>query len=572
VNGGIIAAVNGIDGSTILMLGGGGMVGTAICRELLAGDPARIAVAARREAKARRAVDDLRAEFPALAERILPVWGDVFLRSEWQGGATDVRGAVLDDTDRRRRAIDDVLDPLDDAILQASHLYALITGTAAGLDGRPADIVIDCMNTATAVSYQNVYAQAGRLRTLARQPDGAAADWPREVESLLSALSAPQLVRHVQILYAAMRAAGSRAYIKIGTSGTGGMGFNIPYTHGEEKPSRLLLTKAALAGAQTLLTFLLARTPDAPPLVREIKPTAMIGWRRIDHGPVHVRGKAIPVVDCAPDDAVDITAAGSLAPQGDFGTDTGETLSGVYIDTGENGLFSADEFAAITTLGQMQMITPEDIAATVMTELQGGTTGHDVVAALDGAVSGPTYRAGALRQAALTRLRRLEAEHGAAVAYEVLGPPRLSKLLFEAALLKEAVGAAARVVAMDPDDLATALARRVETDTDLRRRMLSAGIPVLLPGGARLLRGPVIKADTAHAGWVDCTAANMRAWQARLAAVLRDIAAEAAGDSSSRHDRLFATGRDWTADGGFPDPGDIAGWIFLTEEHGRRQK
>ena len=68
----------------------------------------------------------------------------------------------------------------------------------------------------------------------------------------------------------AMVKAGTGAYIKIGTSGTGGMGLNIPYTHSEEKPSRVLLSKSALAGAQTLLLFLMARTPGGP-ITQEIK-------------------------------------------------------------------------------------------------------------------------------------------------------------------------------------------------------------------------------------------------------------------------------------------------------------
>src|SRR3989454_9108675 len=73
----------------------------------------------------------------------------------------------------------------------------------------------------------------------------------------------------------ALKRAGTRAYVKIGTSGTGGMGFNIPYTHSEERPSRTLLTKSAVAGAHSLLLFLLGRTPGAPVTV-EIKPTATI--------------------------------------------------------------------------------------------------------------------------------------------------------------------------------------------------------------------------------------------------------------------------------------------------------
>jgi predicted dinucleotide-binding enzyme len=563
--------MTGVEGRSILVLGGGGMVGTAVCRELLARKPARIAIAARREAKARQAVRQLSADHPELADRLIPVWGDVFLRAEWQGKTGGARGEILADGEKRRRAIADTIDPLDDDILRSSLLFRMIMGLAPGLEGARAEIVVDCMNTATAVSYQDIYGLARRLAGLAETND-ADTDWPREVETLMAALSVPQLVRHVQVLYAAMREASTQAYVKVGTSGTGGMGFNIPYTHGEEKPSRLLLSKAALAGAQTMLTFLMARTPDAPPLVREVKPAALIGWHEIAHGPIRSRGKEIPLFDCPPDSAVSIKQKSNIIAQGDFGIGTGDRLEGVYVDTGENGVFTADEFSAITTLGQMQLITPEEVARTVVAELLGGNTGRDVIAALDGSVSGPTYRGGYLRQAALTRLRQLEDQHGQAVAYEVLGPPRLSKLLYEAHLLKSVLGDVSTVIGMRPEELSDAVASRVEEDVNLRRRILSIGIPILLPDGARLLRGPVIKSANAHGGWVDLTPENMGKWQTRLAEIRREIDAELHGDTSSHSERIIAASRKWAPTPVFYEPGEIAGWVFLREEGGWRQK
>jgi len=563
--------MTGIEGRNVLVLGGAGMVGTAVCRELAAHKPARIVIAARRQARARMTVEHLSAEHPEWADRLVPVWGDVFLRGEWQGATDDTRGEVLADREKRRRAVADILDPVDEEILRSSLLFRMVMGLAPGLDGARAEIVIDCMNTATAVSYQDVYSLARRLADRADSVD-ADTDWPREVETFIAALSVPQLVRHVQILYAAMREARTQAYLKVGTSGTGGMGFNIPYTHGEEKPSRLLLSKAALAGAQTMLTFLMARTPDAPPMVREVKPTALIGWHKIVHGPIRSRGKEIPLFDCSPENAVSIKQISNLAPQGDFGIATGDKLEGVYIDTGENGLFTADEFAAITTPGQMQLITPQDVARTVVAELLGGDTGRDIIAALDSSVSGPSYRGGYLRQAALTRLRQLEEQHGQAVAFEVLGPPRLSKILYEAYLLKTVVGKVSTVVEMDPDELSGALERRVEEDPKLRRRILSIGIPILLPDGARLLRGPVIKSDNSQSGWVDLTPENMRSWQIRLTEIRREFDAEPRSDTSSRGERIFAASREWGPCPEFFEPGEIAAWIFLREEGGRRAK
>jgi uncharacterized protein YbjT (DUF2867 family) len=62
--------MTGVEGRSVLVLGGGGMVGTAVCRELLVHKPARIAIGARREAKARRAVEQLSAEHPGSADRL----------------------------------------------------------------------------------------------------------------------------------------------------------------------------------------------------------------------------------------------------------------------------------------------------------------------------------------------------------------------------------------------------------------------------------------------------------------------------------------------------------------------
>jgi len=560
-----------IEGKSVLVLGGGGMVGTAVCRLLLAHRPARLVIAARREAKARDTADRLRAEFPDSATDILAIPGDIFVRAEWQQAGPPALAALLENAATRRRLIADILDPLDEDIADSSLLVQLISGAAPGLGGVPARIVVDCVNTATALGYRNVFAAARKLAglTASRSPGEATQE---EVDGLLASLYIPQLVRHIQLLLEAMQRAGTEAYVKVGTSGTGGMGLNIPYTHGEERPSRLLLTKSALAGAQSQLLFLMARTPGAPGIVKEIKPTALIGWRGIGHGPVGDGGLGVELFDCPGDRAVSIGDDMNLAARGDFGESTGRRLEAVYIDTGENGLFSAAEFTAITAVGQMRLVTPEEVAENVVRELSGGNTGRDIVAALDGAVTGPSYRGGFLRQAALNRLRQLESEHGEGVAFEMLGPPRLSKLLYEAHILKRLCGTMSALLETPADRLATLSEQEILTNATLRQRIVSIGIPILLSDGERLLRGPVIKSPDAYHGWVDLTAANMAAWRDRMATARKAVAAELGGDTSSRHDREFTACRDWRPDDGEFDIGEIAGWIFSTEDRGRRGK
>jgi NAD(P)-dependent dehydrogenase (short-subunit alcohol dehydrogenase family) len=561
-----------IRGKNVLVLGGYGLVGMAVSREVLQHAPSRLVIGSLRRSEAEEAVVILRREHPKTPAEILPAWGDLLLRAEWQSAAEGVhpRTSVLADVDRRRRLVADILDELDSEILEASLLFQMILGRTEGLGGKPAQIVIDCVNTATAVAYQNIFHTAIQLEGRIRK--GEETDWPEQVERLLSSLYIPQLVRHMQIYYEAMLQAGTNAFIKVGTSGTGGMGFNIPYTHGEEKPSRVLLSKSAVAGAQTMLTFLLARTPGGPQVVKEIKPTAAIAWKEIGFGPIRRGGKAMALYDCPPEQACKLSDPDSLRPEGEFGQPTGGTLESVYIDTGENGLFAAAEFSAITTLGQMEYVTPEEIAAAVVAEIRGGNTGKDVIAGIDGSVMGPSYRAGYLRQAALDRLQQLQHEHQVdSIAFEILGPPRLSKLLFEAHLLKRNCSRLPDVPNHTPEELSQLLLKDLTEGASLRQQILSTGIPILLPDGERLMRGPVIKSGDSENGWVDLTPANMSRWQGRIVALRAAIQASRSTDSSSRFDRSYRSMRTWSKDEDF-DVGEIAGWLFNYEEQGRRGK
>ncbi|NQV54742.1 MAG: short-chain dehydrogenase [Rhodospirillales bacterium] len=558
-----------IGGRNILVLGGAGMVGVSVCRQLLGRRPARLVVAARRQARAEQATARLNKEFPGTDTEIVGVWGDVFLRSQWQA-ETVGRREILADKDRRAEVLSDIYGPLNDQMVGASLLANFVCGRTAALRDIPADIVIDCMNTASALGYQDVYSTAGRA-LLELSTGGTEGICDDTAGQLLASLSIPQLVRHVQLLLEAMRRSGTRAYVKVGTSGTGGMGLNIPYTHGEERPSRMLLSKAALAGAQSLLTFLMARTPNGPAIVKEVKPSALIGWRDIGFGPVSHGGKAIAIYDCAIENALAADDMANLAANGEFGVAMGEKLTGVYIDTGENGVFSAAEFSTITALGQMEMVTPEEIADSVVREIEGGNSGHDIVAALDGSIMGPTYRGGALRDVALAKLHALEEAHGEAVAFEILGPPRLSKLLFEAHILRLQSDNMETLMKAQPEELAGAAQNLIENNADIRRHIISIGLAILLVDGKRLLRGPTIKAGDADHGWVDLTRANMERWQERFKKINDLTKTERSGDFSSRFDRVQLQSRSWGGGCKF-EIGEVAAWIFTHEDMGSRDK
>ncbi len=562
-----------IKGKSVLILGGWGLVGFAIARRIIVENPAKLIIASLNEWEAKEAVENLSLEFPDYPkENIIPWWGNIFLRQEWKD---QNKIELLKNPEIRKILIDDILEELNDEILQAQSLYQLITTYNPS-------IIIDSINTATGIAYQNIYSVGRDVKKAIKSKN--LENIIEQSERLLATLYVPQLIRHVQILYKSMEVAQTKAYIKIGTSGTGGMGLNIPYTHSEEKPSRVLLSKSSVAGAHTLLLFLLARTPNAP-ITKEIKPTAVIAWKKIGFGEIKKGGKPIELIDQKPELAIELSDIFKI--KDDINIEkTGETLKAVYIDTGENGIFSRAEFDAITSLGQMEYVTPEEIAETVVFELKGGNTGHDIINALDHATLEPTYRAGYMQNFAITKMKKLEKEHEMdSVAFEMLGPPRLSKLLYEVQILKILYGSILNVIKQNPAEISKKAEELIRSNRVLRSQIISIGIPILMSDGKKLIRGPEIKIPPyrgdnelpvtqenidlwAHDGWVDLREKNFELWIKRFNKIIEETEKIPLDDTSSR----FVRNREFWNNYEEIDTGKIVGWLFIYEELGERMK
>lgn len=549
-----------LKGSTVLILGGAGLVGEAVARALLTHAPRRIVIAGLTREEAEESVAELREEFADSDAQIDPFWGDLFVPAEFKDTP---RGEVLQDPRSRETLVNDLYGELTEEVYRRSALGALL------LDVRP-DIVIDSINTAGALAYQNFFNSAMDLREKARN-GGAELG---EVEKHLATSYLPQLIRHTQISLKGMREVGTRVYLKIGTVGTGGMGMNIPFTHSEERPSRMLMAKSSLAGAHTLLLYLMARTPGGP-AVKEIKPTAAISWKGMGYGPIKFRQHVLKRCDATEPLPLDeaFTEDASRAFK-----EMDEPIDGVYLHSGENGLFSLGEFETLTALGLMEFVTPEEIASNVLQEVLAHPTGRDVVASLDAATMGPTYRAGVLRGAALKQMEEMEAKNGVeAVAYEMLGPPRLTKLLFEGAILKRLYGTYEAALAMDPEVTSEKAQAIMNEDPDFRQRIVSTGVPILVMDGGALLRGPVVKVlppeesaepddRVVDAGWVDLRAKNWARWKERIQAVLYELRSKPGVEKGSRTDFDYGDSEDTLR------PGRLAAWVFRVEDEGDRIK
>lgn len=559
---------------TVLVIGGWGLVGNAVTRKLIPEKPKRIIITSLKKEEALEQVAALQKDFPNLPKNYFAAWwGNILVREEFK----DLdRAVVLNDTRKRKVLLKDTLDDLNTDILKASALYKLI------MKFKP-DIIIDCINTATGIAYQDIYKT---YRTISHKIENGPKldDIVAETEKLLCTVYIPQLIRHIQIFYNAMHDAKTQIYFKVGTSGTGGMGLNIPYTHSEEKPSRVLLSKSAIAGAHTLLLFLMARTPDTA-ITKEIKPATAIAWKKIAFGSIKKRGRAIELVDMPEEKAVKLEKQFSFSLPSPLPR-TGELLKSVYIDTGENGIFSRGEFEAISAQKQMEFVTPEEIAENILFEIKGGNTGHDVINAMDNAILNPSYRAGYLQHFAVEKLNELEKAHDASsVAFEMLGPPKLSKLLYEIHLLRKIEKTMTNIVRAKAEKLSAECVKLIREDAKLRSEILSIGIGILLPDGKQLLRGnelkiPLYTGDDkvlltekqinlwAADGWVDLRVQNMQVWQKRLKALMKEANSIPVEDTSSLHVRTRSYWNNFEE----ISVGRVVSWLFIHEEKGRRIK
>lgn len=549
-----------IEGRCVMILGGSGLVGTALARQLFPLQPARLVVGGLREHEAVEAVRELERLPEADGVELVAEWGDIFLRQEDKDRR---RGDLVADPVTRGELLEDVFGTMDDTAMKRSHLFAL-------LERHRPHIVIDCINTATAIAYQDFFPAVRRLRRACATGGGVGQG---EIEKHLTTLPLPQLIRHVQILLASMRSLESSMYVKIGTSGTGGMGLNVPFTHSEERPSGSLLAKASVAGAHSLLLFLMGRTPGAPAIV-EIKPTAAIAWKRIAFGEVTRGGQPIRRYDAAHPLPVDR----AFEEPEEAWRDCGETIESVFLDAGENGLFSLSEFETISALGLMEVITPEEIARAAIDEIQGRATGRNIVAALDASTFGPTYRGGMLRDAALDCMERLETRHGVrSVAFEMLGPPRLSKLLFEAVILERLFEGVEAAAELEPESTASRAQELIEGDGRLRSDVLSVGIPILLSDGRSLLRGPDVKvqpeqggelnvARWAARGWVDLRPESWVQWRERCRGFVDFYVRTSGAEVGSGSDL------DVRAASGALRAGALAAFVLRSEDEGERRK
>jgi hypothetical protein len=231
----------------------------------------------------------------------------------------------------------------------------------------------------------------------------------------------------------------------------------------------------------------------------------------------------------------------------------------------------------------MEYVTPEEVARTTVLEIIGASTGRDVLSAIDGAITEPSYRAGVLREEAIRQMEILERAQSAGVLPSIavghLGPPKLTKLLTEAFLIREAAGTddIDAMLKIKAKDLQARVEKYLRANPRIVSLITTIGIPLLRAEGKKLslTRGPRINIPPtppdgapvplegdaveryARTGWVDLRPENFKVWEERLARL-----GKARPDIVSAGSAAFELAK---YKGDRFVPGDVVGWLLTNE-------
>lgn len=195
-------------------------------------------------------------------------------------------------------------------------------------------------------------------------------------------------------------------YLQLGTTGSGGLGINIPFTHGDSLEDMPILKKAARAGAISSLLVLLSRSFSGQEVrIAEIKPGLAVF-------------RATPIKEAYKD---------------------GELIA---LDGGESGPYTDQEFLLLTS--QMRFTTAEHLAKQII-ELQEGKARrlllpfHDVTAALNTMIVTQDREDARQLKYTAREVRALveKSDLPQVIATGSLGPPQVTRdLIFGHALMQ----------------------------------------------------------------------------------------------------------------------------------------
>lgn len=507
-----------IKNKTILILGAG-QIGEACAIRVIREKPKRIILHSLTEAESKQTLINVKKFCTGNNIELFSSWGDALITKELMYSSKE---KIHSDKKHQKALMDYYYSYLSDDLIKKSSLYYLVK------KWKPS-VIIDGINTATVVGYQDdPYSLPRNIIHKDKKQD-----WEESTENLLVSNIIPILIRFTQALRKAIVDFNVHCYVKISTTGLGGMGDNLFYTHGdvnEPGMSSGILGKVAAAGVIHQLFWSLSHTPGFN--IKVMVPATLVGWQGINFGKFRSHGKNLPLVD-----SKELTA---LMRGNEFKPKKCQKISNYmkipYIDSGENSAYSLGEMTAITTLGQMECITREEVAQATIEAIYGSTR-NDLLTLMDRATLGPSYLAATQRMVILSKLKILENNKNIfSIATNNLGPT-VSKHLFELFLmLKISKFSIKKCIDTNVLTLMREIEKLLLEDVSIRSQIVSLGLPILFEKNKIIIGEyfyvPDQKNDCtitkekinlwATSGWVDVRKKEIEYWQTMLKKIYKE--------------------------------------------------
>ena len=350
-----------MDYNTILFIGTG-QIGKAVLNQIMKKQPRKIIVHNLTEKESIQVCKQFLKKYPEI--EFISSYGNIFLPYKLK----NLNNKNL--YKKSEEIIKYFYNEIDNSILEKSTIVTLIKKYKPNL-------IIDAINTATVLG--NSYNPEENLKRLSDNPKECAT-------KIMVDDYTTKIINFVYSLKYGIETYNVKKYVKVSTTGLGGMGVNMPYTHGDNPKINLssaLMGKIAASGVFHQLLWNLQHTKGMN--ISLVIPGTFVGNDSVLDEPIETdKGLLYKRKSPKPYELV----LGEKIKYND--NITNEYLHFPVVRAGENHVYSKMELEVLTSIGQMEGITKEEVANKVM-ECIYGNSSNDALVAMDNAMLKPTY-------------------------------------------------------------------------------------------------------------------------------------------------------------------------------------
>ncbi len=429
----------------IVLIIGTGQIGKAILNKIMLNNPMKVIIHNLTEEESNFVCAKYKEMYPNI--EFISSYGNIFMPYNLK----DLNNRNL--YDKSEDIINYFYCEINQSILEKSTIVTLIKKYNPTL-------IIDAINTATVLG--NAYNPEYNFKCYCEDPNSCST-------KLLVDDYTTKIINFVYSLKYGIETYNVKKYVKVSTTGLGGMGINMPYTHGDNPKINLssaLMGKIAASGVLHQLLWNLEHTMGNN--ISLIIPATFVGYDSVKCEPIET-DKGLLFKRVVPT-SYKITDKNKIEYNN---TITNEYLRFPVVRAGENHVYSKMELNVLTAIGQMEGITKEEVANKVIDCIQGKSS-NDILSSLNSAMLKPTYLGREMIYDINNKFNDTKYNYG--IATGNLGVT-LSKKLYELYLIKEAYPTVTMLKNENIDNIVKQV--NLQINDSILEEIITLGIPVL---------------------------------------------------------------------------------------------